>query len=52
VVELNTAIRQAAGAGTQTAGLKAGGQSSNNTTEEYNGFAWSPGGNLGTGRSL
>src|SRR6056300_1912792 len=49
---LNTAIRQAAGAGTQTVALKAGGQSSNNTTEEYNGFAWSPSGNLGTGRAL
>jgi hypothetical protein len=50
-------VAQSAGAGTQTAGLIAGGTSDNgatvnNNTEEYNGSGWSTGGTLNTATRL
>jgi hypothetical protein len=47
-----TATRFLAGAGTQTAGLAFGGYTTANTaaTEEYSGYTWAAGGNLGTAR--
>ena len=50
---LNTARGMLAGAGTQTAGLGFGGETSpgnRDETEEYNGTTWSNGGSLGTAR--
>jgi hypothetical protein len=49
---MKTARRLLAGAGTQTAGLAFGGFTTTavNNTEEYSGFSWSAGGNLGTAR--
>jgi hypothetical protein len=44
------------GAGTQTAGLAAGGTATSsgdsNATEEYNGSTWGPGGNLATAKNI
>ena len=49
---MSTPRQQFAGAGTQTAALAFGGRTpaTTNATEEYNGSAWSPGGNLATPR--
>src|SRR5210317_1641295 len=49
---INTSRRGMGGAGTQTAGLVAGGISTANTgdTEEYNGSSWSEQNNLSTSR--
>ena len=49
---MGTARYQPAGAGTQTAGLGFGGLTTALTaaTEEYDGSAWTAGGNLGTAR--
>ena len=49
---LSQATSRRAGAGTQTAGLAAGGGPGPGTTatEEYNGSAWTTGGAMGTGR--
>lgn len=54
---LNTAKRNMAGAGIQTAGFVAGGftdspPANQNATEEYNGVGWTSGGNLNTARLL
>ena len=51
---LSTARRLLGGAGTQTAGLAFGGQTTTAVanTEEYDGSAWTAGGNLGTARYL
>ena len=53
---LSTPRRQAAGAGTQTAGLAFGGENTSTAflanTEEYNGSGYSTGGDLGTARTL
>jgi hypothetical protein len=46
VPSLNTAKFSACPAGTQTAGLLAGGSPSNNTSEEWNGSSWTEGNNL------
>jgi len=43
---LNTGKFSACPAGTQTAGLLAGGSPSNNTSEEFNGSSWTEGNNL------
>ena len=47
---VNTARYASAGAGTQTAGLIAGGSAVTANSEEYNGSAWSEGNNLNTAR--
>jgi len=51
---LNTARSRLGGAGTQTAGLAFGGQTTVTVTvkatEEYNGSSWTAGGNLATAR--
>ena len=54
---LTTGRQQAAGAGTQTAGLMFGGNNPSgptrfNATEEYNGSSWTNGGNLTTARNF
>ena len=44
--DLNTGRGKGANAGTQTAALWAGGESFSTASEEYNGTAWSAGGDL------
>src|SRR5210317_1913817 len=47
---MNTARSALGGSGTQTAGLGFGGSipGASNATEEYSGYTWTAGGNLGT----
>ena len=48
---LSVAFEDAAGAGTQTAGLKFGGRGTpTQVTEKYDGSSWTTSGNMNTGR--
>jgi hypothetical protein len=50
---MGTARDDLAGAGTQTAGLAFGGDTGTvQATEEYDGSAWTAGGNLNTAREI
>ena len=47
---MNTAVYTNAGAGLRNAAISFGGTPDTNATEEYNGAAWSAGGDLSTAR--